>query len=90
MIAQSWVLGATGLLIGVYLLVIYYVYRRKTSGVDRAGERPAGSGEDVVDCRSCGAENEASYRFCRRCVSELPGGPTVRRDGGGIGSRGLS
>lgn len=29
--------------------------------------------DEFVRCRDCGAENEAGYRFCRTCVTELPG-----------------
>jgi hypothetical protein len=28
---------------------------------------------ETVECPSCGTENEADYRYCRRCVTELPG-----------------
>lgn len=27
----------------------------------------------VVTCPDCGAENEQGYRYCARCVAELPG-----------------
>jgi len=36
-----------------------------------------------VRCPDCTAENDAGYRFCRECLSELPGG--ARFAGGGWG-----
>lgn len=34
---------------------------------------PATDAPDTVRCRACGTANGAEYRFCRACVSELPG-----------------
>lgn len=33
----------------------------------------ADHGDGAVTCRSCGARNDAEYRYCRECVTELPG-----------------
>lgn len=30
--------------------------------------------DDAISCPDCGTHNEIEYRFCRECVSELPGG----------------
>lgn len=30
-----------------------------------------------IRCRDCGTENEAGYRFCRSCVTELPGSTDI-------------
>jgi predicted amidophosphoribosyltransferase len=37
---------------------------------DAAGEYVT---EEDVECPNCGEENERGYRYCRQCVSELPG-----------------
>lgn len=29
--------------------------------------------DDGIRCPDCGAENGVQYRFCRRCIAELPG-----------------
>lgn len=34
--------------------------------------------DGFVRCRDCGAENEAGYRFCRACITELPGSPGLQ------------
>lgn len=54
-----------------------------------AGGGGSDADADLVRCRECGAENEREYRYCRHCVSELPGGTTIGQDGtgpiGGLG-----
>lgn len=39
---------------------------------DREGT-PSDASGDLVTCPDCGAENERGYRYCRSCVTELPG-----------------
>lgn len=34
---------------------------------------PRTDASDTVVCQGCGVTNGAEYRFCRACVSELPG-----------------
>jgi len=72
MIGEPWLSGALLAITAVHLLTVLYVVRlRRTAGVER--DRPTADGP-VVECPSCGAENGTEYRFCRRCVAELPGG----------------
>lgn len=44
--------------------------------------------EDAVECPHCGEVNEHGYRFCRRCVSELPGPASFESASGRPFSRG--
>lgn len=55
-------------------LVIYA--RRKRPSAATAGRIPghATSTDAAIQCPSCGAENRAGYRYCRQCITELPGG----------------
>lgn len=64
------------------LLIVWYVIKR--SG--RAGETTRGTPveRESITCPRCETENQASYRFCRSCVEELP------RDGLGKGSASTS
>lgn len=32
-----------------------------------------GAGQSAVVCPTCGAQNDPSFQFCRRCVSQLSG-----------------
>lgn len=64
----------------VYLFLVFVLSRRRSSSFG-GDATPAGSEtEDGVDrdpdritCPNCGAENERGYRYCARCVDELPG-----------------
>jgi hypothetical protein len=82
---MDWLLVATAGLILLHLLVVAYAFWRSGSGRDRTAsvsdaarpvERDGDSGqvEDGVHCPACGVANEAGYRYCRQCVSELPTG----------------
>ena len=68
-----WVYGAIALLSLVHLAVLAYAYHNG----DRRRPEVGGSKESVsgdrVECPDCGAANDRGYRYCRACVSELPG-----------------
>jgi hypothetical protein len=50
--------------------VNYYLLRRLLAG----GPAVVDAGEGAtVDCPDCGATNDADYRFCGDCASELGG-----------------
>jgi hypothetical protein len=83
--ATDWLLVATAVLLLVHLLVVAHALRRSVGGRDRTASvsdapRPVendgdcGQVEDGVHCPACGVANEAGYRYCRQCVSELPTG----------------
>lgn len=82
-----WVYGALALLSLVHLAVFAYVYR--------SGKPPEPDGEgaerhvDGVKCPECGVRNEQGYRYCRVCVSELPGHLSVENRSASPRSRGM-
>ena len=45
---------------------------------DRKGA-PSDARGDLVTCPDCGTENEQDYRYCRSCVTELPGSKLLTR-----------
>ncbi len=70
---------AAGVLVAALLSVtLGWVAARRTAqrGADRSGD-DRGS----VTCPTCGAENDPGYRYCRGCVSELPGRSPRERHG---------
>lgn len=87
----SWWYGA---LFALLLLQLFAVYagarraRRSTVG-DRDADGAVDETEGVVSCPTCGAENDLGYRFCRRCVDELPGSSPYRVSNGAPRSRGM-
>ena len=95
MITSQWDLGLViaGFVLNAALLYFTYRYARQSvpaaasGGTTLDGELGAGDEDDVVECRHCGAENDPGYRFCRACVSELPGVTSYGRAGSGQAGR---
>lgn len=48
---------------------------------------PDGTERSTVVCPTCGAQNDPSFQFCRRCVSQLSGA-SVSQSGAANGSSG--
>ena len=83
----AFVAAVAVLLFVLHVVVAAYVYRVAHSGDGRFFEREASPDEraaleadasleepdDSVSCPTCGAPNDPSYRFCRRCVADLSG-----------------
>lgn len=80
-----------GLVIGILAanaFFAYYTYQAQqqsrspadAEGPSHENDRSAAA-ESEVECRHCGTENEPDYRFCRECVSELPGARGPGRPG---------
>jgi hypothetical protein len=79
----QWVYGAVFVLSVLHLLALAYAYRNRPGAGEEGGapgrDAAAASGAtghahgEDVECPECGAVNARSYRFCRRCVAELPG-----------------
>lgn len=90
MIGEPWLYGSMVATTVLYLGV--FLYARYRSSGDRApAEADHGTVVEgtLVACPSCGVDNERGYRFCRRCVTELPGavsdyGPSDLPRGRGI------
>lgn len=85
---SHWLVALLIGLIVVHLLLTYQVYH-----LSGRGSTPGSAGgahadrtdlidaeEGVVQCPGCGTENELGYRFCQRCVSDLPGTSGFTRD----------
>jgi len=60
------------------MAVVYYWLRRNPASTandvrlaDNVTSAP--TDEFLATCPECGTENELGYRYCRNCVSELPG-----------------
>ncbi|MEF8806776.1 zinc ribbon domain-containing protein [Natronomonas sp.] len=73
------------LLFGLHAAVVVYLYRKATDSTDPVDllEAPqedlppvddtTGRTDEHIACPTCGAPNDPSYRFCRRCISDLSG-----------------
>lgn len=95
--APTWVYAS---IVGVTVLHLFmFVYlqaRRRGSAVSAPGPTASGDAgdaagdgdDDTVRCRECGAENRRQFRFCRNCVTELPGA-SLAGDGGGAARPGV-
>jgi hypothetical protein len=89
------------LLAVLHAAVAAYLYRstlerdgRRSTGEATADERGMppvdGHPDEAVEttaCSTCGAPNDPSYRFCRRCVADLSGGGATA-DGVAVGRLG--
>lgn len=72
----------------VFLLYLLIRWRRARS--DSSGRKGAVDGEAAgvrIVCSECGTPNDARFRFCRRCVAELPSGATDQVPDSGVSSQ---
>jgi hypothetical protein len=77
----DWVFGAIAVLTLLHGIALLYAYRRGVAaGGNGAVDTDSYVTENGVDCPNCGERNEHDYRFCRRCVSELPAAMSFFRD----------
>ncbi len=64
-----------------HVVVLLVVLRRR--GLGRGSVDPAVYQHEAgLECAGCGTLNDAGYRFCRRCICELPSASA----GGGEGA----
>lgn len=76
MIGESWFVTAMLAMVGLQILTLLAAYWRGEGpfdSVETATDIPDTTGDGALRCPDCGAENDLDYRFCRRCVTELPG-----------------
>jgi hypothetical protein len=96
----TWVLVAIGALLFVHVLFVALALHRAgwhaTRGVDTGVVTGVAASDDgasrshddrTVQCQNCGTTNEAQYRYCRKCVSKLPTGVSLRTAGSRAESR---
>jgi hypothetical protein len=89
MISSSLVFGLQAALIALGLLIAYRAGRlrdqnatgrRGVDAVDPDAETNAVDPDaEAVRCPQCDVENERGYRYCRSCVSRLPGATGLDR-----------
>lgn len=70
--AQDWVFLAMGLLLVMHLAVVLSALWFRSLSVH--GQTEDTTVADEVTCPCCGALNEPDYKYCRKCVTELPVG----------------
>jgi ribosomal protein L40E len=83
----DWVFGAIAVLALLHGMTLLYAYRRGTARGAATPDAESYVRDDGVECPSCGADNGTGYRFCRRCVSELPGSVSFLGDSSAPASR---
>ncbi|WP_178917045.1 hypothetical protein [Natronomonas gomsonensis] len=82
-----WLLLGVAALIAVHMSLLLYLYRETvtdSSGQSQTADpatnherEPRAEGPDRTVCPTCGAPNDPTYRFCRRCISDLSAGKTT-------------
>lgn len=84
--------GSIALLL-VNLLVVVALSRYFVGSATDAGSEPATATIDreagTVVCPDCDTENELGYRYCGRCLAELPGATSRTSTGRSPGQRGI-
>jgi hypothetical protein len=89
MLGDQWQFGILIGWIAINALLAYSGYRLRErraatgTGAPGGGADPVDADDGVVECPDCGTANELGYRFCRSCVSELPGTMAFDRDADG-------
>ncbi|MFT4889590.1 MAG: hypothetical protein ACI9YT_000500 [Halobacteriales archaeon] len=69
------------------VFLLYLLIRWRRARGDASGPKGAVDGEaagERIVCSECGAPNDPRYRFCRRCVAELPSGVSDEVPGSGV------
>jgi len=80
MISSSLVFGLQAALIALGLLIAYRAGRlRDQNATGRRGVDAVDPDAEAVRCPQCDVENERGYRYCRSCVSQLPGATGLDR-----------
>ena len=80
-----------GVLVLVHIGLLAYAFVRasgRTRGVRSSGGHKKAHTRDDIECPDCSTPNSPEYRYCRRCVTELPTGVSFTRNAGGERTRG--
>lgn len=94
----DWVFVAIAVLLLVHFVFVAAAIRYSDGHPTQRGHRTATDGaadaevdshpgDGMVTCLDCGEANEAEYRYCRQCVSELPTGVSLSTSASGGRSR---
>ncbi len=78
-----------GLLLLVHLGLLAYAFHRasgRTQRVESSGQNRTHT-SDGITCPDCSTANSPEYKYCRRCVTELPTGVSFTRNTGGERTR---
>lgn len=87
--ADAWLIGALVVATAVHLL-LFVVTLRVRRAAEESSDEAAADDTTGLTCPDCGADNEPEFRFCRECVTELPGnGPAGAGGGAAAGRRTL-
>lgn len=84
---MPWLTAALVAVTLAHLVVLLVVLRvRGLEGSAAVAGAPDYHHDEGLECVNCGEVNDEDYRFCRRCVSQLPnrvgvGGGASRPDG---------
>lgn len=70
----EWIYAAIIGLVVIHLVALRYAYRQGRDARDATAESDPDEfmTDHGVECPQCNALNDSGYRYCRRCVSELP------------------
>lgn len=79
MVEYGWIFGGMFVLAVLQLVVFIYLYKRQSAfredqyASQTGTQNTEGDSIDVsgLRCPSCGAVNNADFRYCRSCVSQL-------------------
>ena len=88
MLGDQWQFGILIGWIAINALLAYRAYHLRKRRVATVSDSTDDGGlvdadDGTVECPDCGAANDLGYRFCRSCVSELPGTTGFDRDADG-------
>lgn len=79
MVEYGWIFGGMFVLAFLQLVVFIYLYKRQsafrkdqhTSQIEAYNSERDSIGTSGLRCPSCGAVNNADFRYCRSCISQL-------------------
>ncbi|WP_411798686.1 hypothetical protein [Halonotius sp. F2-221B] len=86
MLDSQWYLGVLLAGVAAHLVVLYGTYRRQQAAATTDADA-ATVENGVIDCPECGTANDADYRYCGGCATQLPhAGALNQQDTGPRGS----